>query len=96
MQSVEYFKTLSLLDQHVLEAKKQLAKQYAFLNNPYSIDDIITDGVNKIKITKINWSTRNFENLPCCVYKGQLLDKKDKPLPDKQDFQIWQPQIIGK
>jgi hypothetical protein len=50
-----------------------LAKQYAFINNPYKVGDIITDHIGSIKIEQINFYYSEF---PSCSYSGIELTKK--------------------
>lgn len=87
----DYFKSIKDLDQLYNEEKQKIAKNYALDNNIYKIGDTVSDGKNKIIIDKIFWSTRNFENLPCCIYEGNVIRKNKL----NKKLQIWQYKIIN-
>lgn len=78
MKKEAYTKSLDILrKKHKLELFN-LAKKYALANSKYEIGDVISDGVSIIRIERIQIScTSIMDFLPCCVYFGPLLKKKD-------------------
>ena len=55
---------------------KALCLEYANVNNPYKIGDIIRDHCQIIKIESISIEIPHLYNLPSCVYRGTVLTKK--------------------
>lgn len=93
MTTEEYKKNLLQLEEEFTQKKKELAKDYAFSNNPHKLGDIITDnGGNKLKIEKIKWSY-GYGN-PACVYYGIELKKDLTPSKRQINTSIHQSSII--
>lgn len=84
MTPEEYKEKLEKLKTDFEINKRNLAKEYAFSHNTYKIGDVITNGVNCIKIDKIKYSMGRFGSLPECVYEGPLLKKDLTERKDKQ------------
>jgi hypothetical protein len=60
--------------------QKDLMKEYAYMNNPYKIGDIIEDHSSILKIETIRWRPSSIgEKFPSCVYYGIQLTKKLEP-----------------
>ena len=78
MNKEEYIKAEKALKEEFEEKRKQLAREFAYSNNPVKIGDIITDHCKTIRVEKLLW-TRNFCNPPCMVYRGVRLTKKGEP-----------------
>jgi len=94
MTQEEYKKKLLELQDEFTEKKKEVAKEYAFSNNPHKIGDIITDhSGSKLKIEKIKWSYGY--GAPACVYYGIELKKDLTPTKRQQNTSIHQSSIIS-
>lgn len=83
-------KRKELRERHWRE-EKELAKEYALANNPYSIGDLVTDHIGSIKIEKIQIS----EDIsgPCCVYYGLELKKDGTPTKRGEKRHVYQTNI---
>lgn len=78
MNKEEYIKAEKALKEEFEKKRKQLAKEFAYSNNPVKIGDIITDHYKTIRVEKLLW-TRNFCNPPCMAYRGVRLNKNGEP-----------------
>ena len=85
------------LSQINLERKSKLSQlrlEYALSNNLYSIGDIIFDGVDTIKIDKLQYTKLMYSEYSECVYSGVKLTKKLIPFKDGCKSKIYQHNII--
>lgn len=87
MNKEEYLKAKKALEAEFEEKKKQLAKEFAYSNNPVKIGDIITDHYKTIRVEKLLW-TYNFGNPPYMVYRGTRLNKNGQPAKREADNNI--------
>ena len=77
MRKEKYKKELNIIEEIYSEAKKKLAKEYAFSNNPYKVGDVIQTHFETGKIVNIKWSYGYIAGLPSfCVYKCENITKK--------------------
>ena len=63
-------------------------KAEAFANNPYSIGDIITDGLKTIRIQSI--FPMKYAKQVMCLYVGEVLNKQLKPIKNRCPQEIIQ------
>lgn len=82
MNKEDYEKELSIIETSYKAQKIELAKVYAFANNPYKVGDIIRDSSAIIRIESIKVTIPFAHAMPSCVYKGASL-KKD--LTERKD-----------
>lgn len=82
----EYKTQYAALEEEYKTKCNELAKAYAFANNPYKIGDILQDHYQILRVEKIKWEYYNYFNKPECVYYGTQLTKKLEP-KKKQDAQ---------
>lgn len=78
-----YRKEIKQIESEFLLKKSELAKMYAFENNPYKIGDIVTDHIGSIIIEKIQFTRPYGDKLPYCVYYGFELKKDGNIRKDK-------------
>jgi hypothetical protein len=71
--------------------KNEILREYAFLNSPYKIGDIVEYGDKKIIIDNIKWIYHY--QLSSCVYDGFLLKKDNSLRKDKTRASIWQRNV---
>ncbi len=79
MTEAEYKACLKLIDNKYEQDKKDLQRDYAFSNNPYSVGDKVTDHVGTIIVEKLKYSPGSYGELPSCVYYGTELTKAGTP-----------------
>lgn len=85
MNKDKYVKAEKALKEEFEEKRKQLAREFAFSNNPVKIGDIITDHCKTIRVEKLLWG-RNFGyTFPCMFYYGTRLTKKGEPAKRNTD-----------
>lgn len=90
----EYLRKLKELESEFEDKKVKLMKDFVIANNPYKIDDKVTDHVGSIIIKKIKYNT-GFTR-PCAVYTGLVLKKDGTPTKSKSYREVWQSNIITK
>lgn len=78
MDKITYNKKLQELNDEYQKAKNELAIQCATENNPYKIDDVITDHIGSIKISKMK-AHSGFYSIPEMMYFGVELKKDGTP-----------------
>ena len=93
MTKDELKKELANLQLQFESDRKEIYKKFAFANNPYKKEDIISDHHTTIKIENIGVFVSNGE--PSCVYTGIQLNKDGKP-SKKQDRNTIYQNNIGK
>lgn len=71
----EYKANIKKADEDCFNQKKQIAKEYAFSNNPYKVGDKITDHISSIRITSISFYSHGWYEIPGCIYTGDNLLK---------------------
>ena len=76
MNKEEFIKTEEAFKEEFEEKRKQLAREFAFSNNPVKIGDIITDHYKTIRVEKLLWGFNFGFKLPCMFYRGTRLNKK--------------------
>ena len=96
MTPEEYRDRLEALNKEVAQKKNELYKEYAFANNPYKIDDIISDGIDTIKIESIAAGFAFLCPEPTCVYSGISLKKDLTPKKSGDKENIWQSRVKQK
>jgi hypothetical protein len=74
------------------DSKIELAKQYATENNPYQIDDVITDHIGSIKISIMKTHVGFSE--PEMMYFGKELKKDGTPKKSGESRYVYQSNII--
>lgn len=96
----EYKEQLKVIEEECTFKRKKLLKEYALRNNPYKVNDIISDGRSSIKIQKIQFYFfgMNTERPSECVYVGPELKtngdiKKKRGLNEPVIGSIYQSNI---
>lgn len=89
-----YKRSVKHLEERLEQDKLTLLKEYCISNNPYKIDDIISDVMGAIQIKKIQFVRGSFGDEPQCVYSGIELKKDKTPLKDKSQRGVYQNNII--
>lgn len=85
MNKEEYLKAKNALEEECEIKKKNLAREFAYSNNPVKIGDIITDHYKTIRVEKFLYG-RNFGyTFPCMFYYGTRLTKKGEPAKRNTD-----------
>lgn len=85
MNKEEYLKAKKALEAEFKEKKTQLAKEFAYSNNPVKIGDIITDHYKTIRVLKFLWGYDLGSQMPCMFYRGVRLTKKGEPAKREAD-----------
>lgn len=85
MNKEEYLKAEKVLKEEFEAKKKQLAREFAFSNNPVKIGDIITDHCRTIRVEKFLCGYDFCSHMPCMVYRGVRLTKKGEPAKREAD-----------
>ena len=80
MNKEEYLKSKKALEEEFEEKKKQLAREFAYSNNPVKIGDIITDHYKTIRVEKFLLGYDFGSRMPCMFYRGTRLNKKGEPV----------------
>lgn len=94
MNKEEYLKAKKSLEEEFFEKKKELDKDFATLNNPVKIGDIITDHYKTIRVEKFIFGYNYNSNLPCMFYRGTRLNKKGEPAKrEAEDNRVIQTDI---
>ena len=95
MTKKQYKQELQRIIDQFERQKMDLAKTFALANNTVNIGDVIEDHTSRIKVDKIMYVLRSFdEDLPCCVYEGYQLTIKGNIRKDKSTAIIYQTNII--
>lgn len=71
--------------------KNLLKKEFALSNNPYKVDDIVTDHIGSLQIKKIEVY---LSDLPQCVYFGVELKKDLTPVKKQTGRGAYQSNLI--
>lgn len=79
MNKEEYLKAEKALEAEFEEKRKQLAREFAFSNNPVKIGDIITGHCKTIRVEKLLWCRSFVYPFPYMFYRGVRLTKKGEP-----------------
>lgn len=87
----EYKAKLKSLEDNYIADRKVAAKRFALANNPYKIDDIVTDSIGSIKIRSIGVYL-DFD-APSCYYKGIELNKNGKESVKQSGRALYQQNI---
>ena len=85
MNKEEYLKAEKALKEEFEAKKKELAREFAYSNNPVKIDDIITDHCRTIRVLKCLWGYDFGSRMPCMYYRGVRLTKKGEPAKREAD-----------
>ena len=85
MNKEEYLKAEKVLKEEFEEKRKQLAREFAYSNNPVKIGDIITDHYKTIRVLKFLWGYDFGSQMPCMFYRGVRLTKKGEPAKREAD-----------
>jgi len=85
MKKEEYLKAKKAIEEELEAKKKQLAREFAYSNNPVKIDDIITDHYKTIRVLKFLWGYDFGSQMPCMFYRGVRLTKKGEPVKREAD-----------
>lgn len=94
MNKEEFIKAEKALKEDFEEKRKQLAREFAFSNNPVKIGDIITDHYKTIRVLKFLWGYNFGSQMPCMFYRGTRLNKKGEPMKrDADDNRVVQTYI---
>ena len=97
MDKLEYEDKLKEIERRFDDEKSELAKEYAFSNNPYKKGDKIKDSIGYIEILLIQF-TRGangyFSKLPECCYTGVELKKDLTPTKKGDRRKIYQSSIL--
>ena len=94
MNQEEYKKRLLEIESERNQKINSLKKEYAMLNNPYKIGDVITDHMGSIKIESVHLS-QSSSILPCCSYFGLELKKDGTPKKNNSKRRVWQENLIN-
>jgi hypothetical protein len=94
MTAEEYKKELARLESDYESAKKNLHKEFALRNNPYSIGDVIVDHAGFGEIESIAFSRPVLGEFPQCVYLVKEMTAKKEYKKSGLKRQIWQSNII--
>jgi len=92
MEREEYLRKLKELELSQAKQRKDLAIEYAKLNNPYNVGDIISDHIGTIKIESISFDW-GWNNSPQCVYNGVILKKDLTPNKLNKKTSVYQSNI---
>jgi hypothetical protein len=92
MNKQEYDNKLREIRKKATDEERILAKEYAFSNNPYSINDIIEDHYHIIKITQIGYGFGSIL-LPACYYAGIELKKDLTPKKNQKNTSMYQGNV---
>ena len=96
MDKSQYNERLKNIESSYQQEKKELAKAYAFANNPYKVGDILRDHFQTLKITYIGWGFGTFNDFPACTYQGVILKKDLTPRKDLMNGVMWQNNVEEK
>jgi hypothetical protein len=96
MELKDYELRLKEINERFEKEKRELAKDYAFANNPYKIGDIISDSVGSIKVDLIQHTIGGtfIGKYPQCVYSGIELKKDLTPKKNGDRRKVFQSSII--
>lgn len=72
---------------------KALAKEYAMSNNTVKIGDIVSNGLCKIKVERIDCSI-GLRGNPMCIYSWPRLTKNLVPYKNGDTESIWQNYLV--
>ena len=72
----EYIKAEKAIKEEFEGKRKQLAREFAFSNNPVKIGDIVTDHYKTIRVEKLLWGHNFGTPFSCMFYRGTRLNKK--------------------
>ena len=92
MNEYEFNTEIKKLQKKHIKEIRELYKKYAFSNNPYKIDDVISDHIGSIKIEEISVCIIN--GIPSCVYYGVELKKDGTPKKGQKYRTVYQVNII--
>lgn len=84
---------LRMLEVRYDNDRKDIYKEYAYDNNPYKVNDMITDHVGTIKIEKIQVYISGGTSQ--CVYTGTQYNKDGKVSKKQDHATIYQENIIN-
>jgi hypothetical protein len=85
MNKEEYIKAEKAIKEEFEGKRKQLAREFAFSNNPVKIGDVISDHYRTIRVLKLLWGRNLGDPFPCMVYRGVRLTKKGEPSKREAD-----------
>jgi hypothetical protein len=90
----EYLKRIAEIDKKAEMEKTSVVLEFARANNPYKEGDIVSDGTNTIRVTRMK-VTRGWGNvLPFCYYYGVELKKDGTPKVRQSGLNIAQTNIV--
>lgn len=94
MNKIQLQEELSALETDYKAAVRAVARKFAIVNNPYKVDDVISDQTKTIKIKQIKYDVNMFSGgLPQCVYVGDILKKDGTPSTKYGEGQIYQSNV---
>jgi hypothetical protein len=82
---------INIIERESVIKIKAIQREFAILNNPYKIGDIIEDHQCKIQINDIKYAV--FYGVPSSVYYGTLIQKNGKPFKSNKQGCIYQTNI---
>lgn len=89
MEKEEYYAKRNQLAKEHLQALKELNKEYALINNPYKVGDLICDHIGKGRILSFK-VYESYGELPQLVYRCANLTQKgtiNKREPERNIYQ---------
>ena len=92
MNAEEYKSRLDELKKKHHNEINELYIEYAKLNNPHKVGDIVTDDMGSIILSRIK-VTLNSDKMPCCLYYGPELTKKGVVRKDNKFRAIHQSRV---
>lgn len=84
MTPEEYKAQLQQAEEQYANERKRIHIAYAMANNPHKKGEIITDGIQTIRIEKIRTYMDGFGSLPMCIYDGPALKKDGAEKKDRK------------
>lgn len=88
-----YQQRLYDLQKQYLNDRDNIMKEFALANNPYKIDDIVTDHIGSLTIKKISFYLT--EDAPQCIFTGIELKKDLTPVKKQTGRAVYQSNITG-